>query len=58
MIHFSKDTSHLESPSQAVALLPAQVAPLEAQLLQTWQLLQEKTQDPLSLKKTFTDKDG
>ena len=47
--HFSKNTSHLESSSQAVALLSAQVAPLKAQLLQTWQLLQQKTQDPLSL---------
>ena len=47
--HFSKNTSHLESSSQAVALLSTQVAPLKAQLLQTWQLLQQKSQDPLSL---------
>ena len=49
IMHFSKNTSHLESSSQAVALLSTQVAPLKAQLLQTWQLLQQKTQDPLSL---------
>ena len=41
--------SRLEGSSQALTLLPAQVTPLQAKVLQTWQLLQEETQNPFSL---------